>query len=89
MSPRLPEFRVTLPVVGKAAEDLNGYYVEASGVVNVEDDAETREWTRLGAFGAVKLGPTLAVEAYFGAIPWAEATRTGMGGGVGVSWNRP
>ncbi len=75
--------------LGLAPKQAGWVGVEASGVVTVEDDAETREWTRLGAFGAVKLGPTLAVEAYFGAIPWAEATRTGMGGGVGVSWNRP
>lgn len=74
--------------VGLAPKQAGWVGVEASGVVNVVDDPDTRAWTRLGAFGAVKVGPALAVEAFFGAIPWATATRTGLGGGVGVSWNR-
>ena len=49
MSPRLPEFRVTLPVVGKAAEDLNGYYVEASGVVEAAAKV-ARRFPEVGGF---------------------------------------
>lgn len=75
--------------VGLAPRQAGWVGVEASGIVNTVADADTRAWTRIGAFGAVKLGPALAVEAFFGAIPWAEATRSGLGGGLGLSWNRP
>lgn len=74
---------------GLAPKQAGWVGVEASGVFNVVEDADTRAWTRVGAFGAVKVGRALALEAFFGAIPWATATRTGLGGGVGVSWNRP
>ncbi|MBM4369958.1 MAG: hypothetical protein FJ102_27360 [Deltaproteobacteria bacterium] len=60
--------------------------VEASGVVNVVDDAHTRSWTRLGAFGAVRLDGAWAIEAWAGVIPWASASQRGAGGGVGLSY---
>lgn len=75
--------------VGLAPSHVGWVGVESSGIVNVAADAGTRSWTRFGAFGAVKAGPSLAVEAFFGVIPWATATRTGLGGGLGLSWNRP
>ena len=42
MTPRLPEFRVTVPVAGLSAEDLNGYYVEAAGVIEAAAKAARR-----------------------------------------------
>lgn len=49
MTPRLPEFRVTLPVAGMSVEDLNGYYVEATGVIEAAAKA-ARQFPGAGGF---------------------------------------
>ncbi len=73
---------------GASGEKIGWAGVEASGVRNLSPDVNTRTWTRIGAFGALNLRHGLAVEAWGGLIPLATASRTGGGGGLGLSWTR-
>lgn len=63
--------------------------LEGSALWTPTDDGLSRSWFRIGAFGAWKIGKGLALEAWLGWIFWARYTRTGGGGGLGLSWEPP
>jgi hypothetical protein len=62
--------------------------IEFSGVAGFKEDAISKSWLRIGGFFAIKLTTALAVELWGGVIPVANASRTGGGGGLGLSWQR-
>lgn len=73
---------------GKQGASLGWVGVDSAGIVNVTQDALTKSWTKVGIFGAVRVHKEFSVETWASIIPIAAASRTGWGGGVGVSYQR-
>ena len=58
--------------------------LDAGGVVACPASADTREWTRVGAFGALRLGRAVTLESWAAGIPRAVASQRGVTAGLGL-----